>query len=140
MKPEYVDQRTHFVDSLYNHLKKEAEKVRTEYNKYASTARDYLESGLSDSEVAELLVVDGLDRDAASGYIAMAKEMGSSFDDEDKEYSFVFEDIYGNVFTSHDIDKTVMASSKDEAFRKACSLVGDGNQYEIRSILSVDKI
>jgi hypothetical protein len=140
MKPEYVDQRTLFVDSLYAHLKKEAEKVKTEYNKFANTARDYVESGLSDSEAAELLVVDGLDRDAALSYVAMAKEMGDSSEGEEQEFSFVFEDIYGNVFSSHDIERTITASSDKEAFQKACSLIGDDNDYEIQSILSVEKV
>jgi hypothetical protein len=140
MKPEYVDQRTLFVDSLYAHLKKEAEKVKTEYNKFANTARDYVESGLSDSEAAELLVVDGLDRDAALSYVAMAKEMGDSSEGEEQEFSFVFEDIYGNVFSSHDIERTITASCDKEAFQKACSLIGDDNDYEIQSILSVEKV
>jgi hypothetical protein len=140
MKPKYVDQRTLFVDSLYAHLKKEAEKVKVEYKKHASTARDYIESGLSDSEAAELMVVDGLDRDAAFSYIAMAKEMGGSSNGEEREFSFVFEDIYGNVFSSHDISKTITASSNQEAFQKACTLIGDDNDYEIQSILSVEQV
>jgi hypothetical protein len=140
MKPEYVDQRTLFVDSLYAHLKREAEQVKLEYNKFASTAREYVESGLSESEAVELLIVDGLDRDAALGYIAMAKEMGDSESEEDQEFSFVFEDIYGNVFSSHDINRTITASSNKEAFQKACSLIGDDNDYEIQSILSVERI
>jgi len=142
MKPEYIDQRTLFVDSLYSHLKKEEEKVKAEYSKYASTARDYIESGLSKSEAVELLIVDGLDRDAALGYISMAKEMGKEVidEDEDHEFSFVFEDIYGNVFSSHDISKTITASSDTEAFQRACALIGDDNDYEIQSILSVEKV
>jgi hypothetical protein len=143
MKQKYVDQRTLFVDSLYAHLKKEAEAVKKQYNKIASTARDYLESGLSDSEVAELLVVDGLDREAAMSYIEMVKEAGdfeSEEGEENQEFSFVFEDVYGNVFSSYDIDKIVTASSEKDAFQKACSLIGDDNYYEIQSILSVERI
>jgi len=140
MKPEYIDQRTLFVDSLYSHLKKEEAKVKVEYSKYASTARDYIESGLSNSEAVELLIVDGLDRDAALGYISMAKEMGDEVAEENQEFSFVFEDIYGNVFSSHDISKTITASSDTEAFQRACALIGDDNDYEIQSILSVEKV
>jgi len=139
MKPEYVDQRTLFVDSLYAHLKKEAEKVKVEYNKFASVAREYIESGLSDSEAAELLVVDGLDRDAALGYVTMARDGGVGGDDE-QEFSFVFEDIYGNVYSSHDINRTVTASTDEEAFQRACTLIGDDSHYEIQSILSVERI
>ena len=140
MKPEYIDQRTLFVDSLYAHLKKEAEKVKVEYNKFASIAREYIESGLSDSEAAELMVVDGLDRDAALSYITMAKEIGGLDTEDEQEFSFVFEDIYGNVFSSHDINRTVTASNDDEAFQRACSLIGDDSYYEIQSILSVERI
>lgn len=139
MKPEYVDQRTLFVDSLYSHLRKEEEKVQVEYNKYASTARDYIESGLSEPEAVELLVVDGLDRDAALGYISMAKEIGVANSEEEDEFSFVFEDIYGNIFSSYDIGITVTASTNEEAFQRACALIGDNTEYEIQSILSVDK-
>jgi len=139
MQPKYIDQRTLFVDSLYTHLKKEAEKVKVEYNKYASLAHDYIESGLDDQEVTELLIVDGLDRDAAQGYISMAKDNWAD-DESDQEFSFVFEDIYGNVFSSHDIGKTILASSKEEAIKKASLLVGDDNEYEIQSIITVDSL
>lgn len=139
MKPQYIDQRTLFVDSLYAHLKKETEKVKTEYNRYASLAHDYIESGLDDSEVAELLIVDGLDRDAAKGYISMAKDNWGG-EERDQEFSFVFEDVYGNVFSSHDIGKTIFASSEEEAFKKASCLTGDDSEYEIQNIISVDLI
>ena len=120
---------------------KEAEKVKVEYNQYASTASSYMRSGLSESEAVELLIVDGLDRDAANSYITMAKDIGdvNIVNEEEQEFSFVFEDSYGNVFTSHDIDKTIVASSEPEAFKKACALIGDDNQYEIRSIISIEK-
>ena len=140
MKLGHVDQKTLFVDSLYAHLKKEAEKVKTEYTKYASTAREYLESGLSDLEAAELMIVDGLDRDAALGYIAMAKDVGGCDSGEDEEFSFVFEDTYGNIYSSHDINITITASNETDAFIQASSLIGDDNEYEIQNILSVDRV
>jgi hypothetical protein len=140
MKEEYIDQRTLFVDSLYNHLKTEAEKVKVEYNKYATTASEYIASGLSELEVVELLIVDGLDRDAAKSYISLAQDMGGGSDEEDQEFSFVFEDTYGNVFSSYDVNETIIASSKEEAWKKAFSLIGDDVDYEIQSILSVSKI
>jgi len=140
MKSEYVDQRTLFVDSLYSHLKKEEERARTEYSKFASSAYNYITSGLSESEAVELLIVDGVDRDAARSYVTMAKDMGDVNSDGEQEYSFVFEDVYGNTFTSHDIDRTIFASSQSEAFTRACELIGDDNQFAIQSILSVEKI
>ena len=135
-----INQKTLFVESLYNTLRKEAKKAEVEYNKYASTASEYLSSGLSESEAAELLIVDGLDREAALGYVAMAKDAGDSPIDAENEYSFVFEDSFGNVFSSYDIDKTITASSSSEAWQKAGELVGDDREFEIKNILSVDKI
>ena len=46
MKPNYVNQRTLFIDSLYAQLKKEAAKVKVEYNKHASITNEYIESGV----------------------------------------------------------------------------------------------
>ena len=138
-----INQRTLFVDSLYSALKKEAKKVESEYNKYASSAIDYLDSGLSEAESVELLIVDGLDREAALGYVAMASDMGtcpSDEDDDGDEYSFVFEDTFGNIFSSYDIDTIVVASSNSDAWQKAGELIGDDTDFEIKNIISVDKI
>lgn len=141
MKDRYVDQRTAFVENLYTNLKKEAEKVKLERNKIASSVNDYLRSGLTESECAELLIVDGLGRETAEGYIAMAQDnRGMAFSEDDEEYSFVFEDCYGNVYSSHDINRRVTASSATEAWEKANELVGDDNDYEIDRIVSVDRI
>ena len=137
-----INQRTLFVDSLYSTLKKEAKKVESEYNKYAETANDYLSSGLSEAESVELLIVDGLDREAALGYVAMANDMGTQSSDntDGSEYSFVFEDTFGNIFSSYDIDHTVVASSHTDAWQKAGELIGDDTDFEIKNIISVDKI
>ena len=140
MKSKYVGQRTLFVDSLYSHLKKQTEKVKREHNKYASLASDYLSSGLLESEVVELLVVDGLGRETAESYIAMAQDLGPSNDGEGDEFSFVFEDVYGNVYSSHEVGKIIVAASNEEAWEKANELIGDDTEYEIQSILSVSRI
>ena len=140
LRQNYVNQRTLFVDSLYSHLKKEAKSIKLEYNKYASLASEYITSGLSESESVELLIVDGLDRDAAMSYITMAQDMGGEDNEEDTEFSFVFEDSYGNVFSSYDIDRTIFASTREEAWKKAYSLTGDDSEDEICNILSINKV
>jgi len=148
----YVDQRTFFVNNLYKSLRMEDKKAKCEYEKKASVALDYLNCGLSEEEAVELMIVDGLDRDAAKSYVVMAKDMSGESEcvqkikDQDeegnlgKEYSFVFKDSYGNTFSSYDIDETITASSKKEAMKIAWSMTGDDNPYEIEEIITVEKI
>jgi len=138
MKNKYVDQRTSFVENLYNNLKKEAEKAKVERDIIASSVNEYLRSGLTESECIELLIVDGMGRDTAEGYIAMAQD--ERFVGDEQEYSFVFEDGYGNVYSSYDINKTIIASSESEAWEKANNLTGDDRTYEIDNIVSVNRV
>lgn len=134
-----IDQKTLFVDSLYSRLRKEADKAKHEYNKFANLASSYITAGLSEAESVELLIIDGLDRDAAEGYVTMAQDM-SVEEDGGEEYSFAFEDNYGNVFSSYDIHKVITASSMEDAWEQANELVGDDNDNEIQNIISVKKI
>lgn len=140
MKPNHINQTTLLVDSLYNSLRKKDAKIKNDYHQFSRLASSYLESGLSESEAIELLVIDGLSREAASSYVDMANDLQDSYCDEEEEYSFVFEDVYGNVFSSNDIQKTVTASSHSEAWEKANELIGDDSEYEILNILSVTKL
>lgn len=165
MKEEYVDQRTYFVNRLYNEMKKQDQKVKGEFEKLASLAKEYIADGLSEKEAIELLVVDGICREAASSYLEMAKDniqdeiskkAGSDYynNDLDEEYSsglmdgeeignhysFIFQDSYGNTFSSYDIDEVITANSKKEALKIASSFIGDENPYEIEKIISIEKI
>jgi DNA-binding transcriptional regulator LsrR (DeoR family) len=137
MKRKYVDQRTDFVESLYTNLKREAEKAKNERDLIASSVNEYLSSGLNEAECAELLIVEGMSRETAEGYIAIAQdERGCS---GEQEYSFVFEDCYGNVYSSYDINRTIIASSTSDAWDKANEMIGDSSAYEIDNIISVDR-
>lgn len=167
MKEEYVDQRTYFVNNLYNEMKKQDQKTKVEFEKFASLAEEYISDGLSEDEAIELLLVDGITREAANSYLDMAKDnlqedisnkanngfysekenleedYNSKFMDEEdnaNQYSFIFEDSYGNVFSSYDIDEIITANCKKEAFKIASSFIGDENPYEIEKIISVEKI
>jgi len=140
MKDRYVDQRTIFVETLYNNLKKEAEKAQKERDKFASIAASYIDSGLSDSECIELLIVDGISREAAKSYVTMVKDNANAESEDNHEYTFVFEDSYGNVFSSYDINRVIYASSEQDAWEKAEELTGDDTEFEINSIISVDRV
>jgi len=132
-------QRVTFVESLYTSLRKQAAQAMSDYKKFIIVANTYLEDGLEESECIGLLMIDGLAREAAESYVAMAlsdEEMG---DDGLDEYSFQVEDSYGKMWSSYDVGKTVRASSDDEAWEKAEELITAESESGQR-ILSVTRI
>lgn len=113
-------QRATFVESLHNSLKKQAEKAIVDQKRFITLARSYVEDGLEEKECIELLMIDGINREAAEGYISMAmSDKEASIDDSDGEYSFKFEDDSGRVLCSYDIGRTLHASSPEEAWEQA---------------------
>jgi len=112
-------QRATFVESLHNSLNKQTAKAISEHKKYAKIAESYMNDGLDESECVELLVIDGINREAAESYVAMVKESNLDQDIHSGiEYSFQFDDN-GLLMSSYDIGKTIIASSEDEAWTKA---------------------
>ena len=86
------------------------------------SAQDYLGEGFSCGECVELLVSDGFNPD-------MARSCASSVYRESSKkksmWGFEFEDAQGSTVTSFDMQKTVLASSKEEAKEAAEVLVAD---------------
>lgn len=132
-------QRVTFVESLHNSLKRQATKAIAEHKKYASLARSYLEDGLEESECVELLMIDGLSREAAESYSAMVKSEVEENGDL-SEYTFQFEDEMGRITSSYDIGKTVRASNDEEAWEKAEEILESGSQIEAQKLISVNRI
>jgi len=133
-------QRTAFVDSLYKSLRKKTEEAIEKHNKIAVTASTYLNDGLDPQECIELLMIEGnISREAASSYVNMA-QAETKVSTGQNEYSFVFEDVYGKVWSSHDIGKTITASSTEEAWEKAEEMVFSNPSVEPEKIVSVDRI
>ena len=133
-------QRTDFVDSLYQELKKQTASALQDQKRYFNMAKEYLADGLDDSECIELLVIDGLARNAASNYLNMVK---SESEDCDRmpEYSFQFEDTYGKRYSSYDIGLTVRATSDAEATHEAERLLSDeADEFDFDKIVSVTRI
>ena len=60
--------------------------------------------------------------------------------DELNEYSFQFEDEYGTIWSSYDINQTIRANDDQEAIVKADELLDNSSLIESAKILSVNRI
>lgn len=132
-------QRVTFVENFHKLLKKQEVKLAKEHAKFSKIAASYLLDGLTESECVELLMVDGISREAAEGYTAMAQANGGVEEGDPSEYSFQFEDSNGEVFSSYDIGKTIHALSEDEAWLKAQKILSQSNMGADK-ILSISRI
>jgi len=133
-------QRATFVESLYTSLKKQAAKAELENEKFLKLAVSYLKDGLIESECIELLMIDGLNREAAEGITSEATNNTELDDKTGDEYAFQFEDTTGKILSSLDLGRTVRAFSEKEAWDKAEELVSNIPDIESESIISVKKI
>jgi len=133
-------QRLTFVESLHASLRKEAARVLEDHKKFNTLASSYLSDGLDESECVELLMIDGLSREAAESYTAMAVNTEEEIEEDALfEYSFQFEDNYAKIWSSYDIGKTIKASGDEEAWRKAEGLLNDEGT-NVHKVLSVTRI
>jgi len=131
-------QRTVFVESLHANLRKQAEKDLADHEKFIVLAHSYREDGLEESECVELLMIDGLSRDAAESLASMTvseEEVGVDL----PQYSFQFEDSFGRIWSSYDVGKIIQAASDDEAWVKADEFMID-SEMEIQKVISVSRI
>ena len=132
-------QRATFVESLHNSLKKQAAKAINEQKRFITIAKSYVEDGLEEKECIELLMIDGLNREAAEGYTTMAlTHKEASEDDTVKEYSFKFDDN-GKILCSYDIGKIIKASTDEEAWEKAEQIMVDMD-LGASKLLNIQKI
>jgi len=131
-------QRVTFVESLYNSMKKQASKAIADHNRFVVLATSYIDDGLKESECVELLMIDGLGREAAESYATMALSHEEAREEQLPQYNFRFEEN-GKIWSSYDIGSVVEASNDDGAWEKAQDLLGDkyGDEY---NLLSVNRI
>ena len=132
-------QRVSFVESLHASLQKTSAKVLEDHDRLITIAKSYVQDGLSDSESIELLMIDGLSREASEDYVSLASCENAETDGL-YEYSFQFEDDYGRVWSSYDINRTVRASNDDEAMRKAQELSDPDVDIYPSKIISIDRV
>jgi len=139
-------QRVTFVESLHNSLRKnDVKKALADNTRFLKLAHSYLEDGLDESESIELLMIDGLSRDAAESCVSMAssqiEDAEQLQEEEGYEYSFQFEDSYGKIWSSYDINRTVRAYSEQEAWVKAENLLIDDDEgtFDPPRVISVSR-
>jgi hypothetical protein len=133
-------QRATFIESLHNSLKKQASQAIEEQKKFITLASSYIEDGLEEVECIELLMIDGLSREAAESYASMALSEEVATSDDLNEYSFQFEDAFGKIWSSYDIGETVKASDEKSAVEKADELLLTSSTVEHSKVLSVSRI
>jgi len=132
-------QRATFVESLHNSLKRQASKAIAEHKRFVALAGTYVEDGLDEKECVELLMIDGLSREAAESYILMAQSSKEETNDL-AEYSFQFEDGRGTILSSYDIGKNIRASNDDDAWTKAEEILNNESDMDGQKLLSVSRI
>jgi hypothetical protein len=131
-------QKAIFIENLCKNLKRQDAKAFGDYNKFRKLASSYIADGLSETECIELLMIDGLSREASESYTSMIMANAEA---DATEYSFRFEDVYGKVWSSHDIGKIIKASSAHDAKQKAEEFLNDEGAYlEPEKVISVDPI
>ena len=131
--------RLAFVEELYKQLRLHTESAVEEHDQTIVKASGYLEDGVTESECAELLVIDGINRDSAESYVQAAKS-NSPESEGHYEYSFQFEDVYGKVWSSYEINNKIQASTDQEAWEKAESKIFADPSIEPERIVSVDRV
>lgn len=130
--------RLAFVENLYKNLRKETQSAFNFRNKILLRANNYLEDGVTEDECVELLVIDGVERPVAERYVQLAmseESMGGQY-----RYSFQFEDIYGKLWSSYDIEKEICASNDEDAWEKAEETIFSDPSIEPERIVSIDRI
>jgi len=133
-------QRATFVESLYSSLKKQAAKEIEDHDRLGTLASSYLADGLEESECVELLMIDGLHRDSAESYTALAMSNAPIDDAGLSEYTFQFEDSSGKLWSSFDIGKTVQASSTEDAWTRTEEMLFSHPDFETERIITVTRI
>ena len=134
-------QRNDFVKNLYSSLRIKTQETLKASNKFASRANAYLQDGLEPEECVELLILDGLNREASVRYVEMAQEQHRDYlqDSDATEYGFTFEDSTGRIWSSNDIKKVVTATSDEEAWDKVEDLLNSDDRYELEKVLSIER-
>ena len=133
-------QRVAFVENLYSSLRKKTAEAINENNRFNILASSYVRDGLEERECVELLMIDGLTRESAESYTAMALTNEEDPEDSMPEYTFQFEDVSGRRWSGYDIGMTVRAANEDDAWMNAERDLSEEMSVEFQKLLSVTRI
>ncbi len=131
--------RISFVENLYKTLRQETKVAMKDREHIVSMASSYLDDGVTESECVELLVIDGISRQAAESYVKLVQSHVPQGVGQ-HEYNFQFEDVYGKLWSSYDIHREVYASSDEEAWERAEEAIFSDPSIEPERIVSVDRM
>lgn len=131
-------QRNDFIENLYGSLRRQAEDTLEGRDEIRRTASEYVADGLDPAECIELLIIDGVDREAAKCYVEDA--LSEDTYGEESDYAFSFEDVGGRIWSSYEVGQVITASSDEEAWQKAEALMDTCHSLEMERVVSVSKI
>lgn len=120
-----------FLKSLRKEMDKMASSLRK--GEMIKEAFNYLEDGCDPSEVEELLIIDGFDRDLVHSYFK--KTLRSSVVEGNVRWGFDIEDVYGKIVTHEDLGLEIHAFDESEALGKAEEMV-----KQVRNIPHYERI
>lgn len=132
--------RISFVENLYKTLRQETKVAMKDRDQIVLNASGYLDDGVTEAECVELLVIDGISRQAAESYVKLAQSNAPQIGIGRHEYNFQFEDVYGKLWSSYDIHREVYASSDEEAWERAEEAIFSDPSIEPERIVSVDRM
>ena len=132
-------QRVSFVESLHASLQKQTDKAIDTHNRFMAIASSYISDGLTEAESIELLMIDGISREASENYVSLAMSE-ENLKNELSEYSFQFEDDSGKIWSSYDLNKTIKASNDNEAWKMAEDMIDPDLEVCPAKIISVNRI
>jgi len=123
-------QRSLFLANLRSQL----DKVADAHIQVLSAARDYVQQGLSEPEVRELLQIDGFDCELIG---ACMQRLASEPEAYREQWGFELEDAYGRIVSHDDLKISLEASSEADAMAKVEQLVVEGEADRVIRVFRI---
>jgi len=105
-------------------------------------AQEYAESGCDKDEIVELLYLDGIGPETARACVDNLDGISckaSVNQEEEGIWDFSFEDAAGRMWRGSDFGHSVVASNKEEAIRKASSILSL-TEDSLETVIDAEKI
>ena len=112
-------------------LRQQLNKVADAHSKIITAAREYSRDGLDETEVRELLLIDGYNHELVASAMERLAEEG----DAGEQWGFELSDVSGRTLTHEDL--SVEASSESEIRALAEQMVAEGSADRIVRIFRI---